>query len=189
MKENIKSELEETLKSINFDEYFLEATFQFKLLMALGKKYCEDNIYPERSIERYRSVLNPKEKYAKKRIDIVFENKENENIAIELKMPKNGQYPEQMFKFVQDVKFLEQLKATKIFSECFLITVTKDKGFWEGNETDRIYSYFRNSKVLTGTIHKPTGQNNEAKYYEIKGKYEIKWENIKDGFRFFIIEI
>jgi hypothetical protein len=27
------------------------------------------------------------------------------NIAIELKIPMNGQVPEQMFKFVQDIKF------------------------------------------------------------------------------------
>jgi hypothetical protein len=185
MKENIKSELEEMLKSINFDEYFIEATFQFKLLMALGKKYCEDDIFPERSITYYD--LDPSD-YEKKEIDIVYKRKENENIAIELKMPMNGQYPEQMFKFVQDIKFLEELKTTKIFSECFLITVTNDKGFWEGNEIGGIYSYFRNSKVLTGAIYKPTGQNRDL-YYEIKNKYKIEWENIKDRFKYFIIEI
>jgi hypothetical protein len=41
-------EIDSLVKAINFDKYFIEATFQFKLLMALGKSYCEDNIFPER---------------------------------------------------------------------------------------------------------------------------------------------
>ena len=179
------NDLEKTLKNINFDKYFIEATFQFKLLMALGKIYHEDNIFPERSIEFFD--FDPKN-FRKKEIDIVIKTKENENIAIELKMPMNGQVPEQMFKFIQDIKFLEEIKATKLFSECFLLTVTNDKGFWTGYEFGGIYSYFRNNKILTGKILKPTGHNKELNY-ELKNEYKIEWKNLNNGFRYFILAI
>lgn len=178
-------EIDSLVRAINFDKYFIEATFQFKLLMALGKSYCEDNIFPERSIEYYK--LEPG-KFKKKEIDIVLKNNDNNNIAIELKMPMNGQVPEQMFKFVQDIKFLEELKLTGMFSECYLITVTNDKGFWAGNEADGIYSFFRNNKILKGKVFKPTGKDKEL-YYELTGEYKIEWEKLNNGFKFFIIEI
>lgn len=34
----------------------------------------------------------------------------SEHYAIELKYPLNGQYPEQMFSFVKDIKFMEEMK-------------------------------------------------------------------------------
>ncbi len=45
----------------------------------------------------------------KHEIDIVVYN-DKEKHAIELKYPLNGQYPEQMFSFVKDIKFMEELK-------------------------------------------------------------------------------
>lgn len=45
----------------------------------------------------------------KHEIDIVIYN-ENEKYTIDLKYPINGQYPEQMFSFVKDIKFMEGLK-------------------------------------------------------------------------------
>ena len=48
----------------------------------------------------------------KHEIDVVVYN-DTEKYAIELKYPLNGQYPEQMFSFVKDIKFMEELKAAK----------------------------------------------------------------------------
>lgn len=42
-------------------------------------------------------------------MDIVIYN-ESEKYAIELKYPQNGQYPEQMFSCVKDIKFMEELR-------------------------------------------------------------------------------
>jgi hypothetical protein len=67
---------------------------------------------------------------------------------MELKMPMNGQVPEQIFKFVEDIKFLEKLKSTGIFSKCYLIAVTNDSNFWQGNIDGGIYSFFRKGNVL-----------------------------------------
>jgi len=181
-----KLKIDGLLKKINFDDHYIEATFQFKLLMQLGKIYDEDKIFPERSIKAY----NLKD-YTKKEIDIVIGQENNSNIAIELKMPMNGQVPEQMFKFIEDIKFLEELSASKFFHKCYLIVVTNDKDFWQGNKNDGIYSPFRSNDTLKGKIYKPTGniEIKAANYYELNGEYKIQWNNLVNGFRYFVIEI
>lgn len=41
---------------------------------------------------------------------MIFNHDKTEKYAIEIKFPTNGQYPEQMFIFCKDIKFLEELK-------------------------------------------------------------------------------
>jgi len=186
MEQNLTNLLIEKLKNIGFDDFYNEATFQFKLLMQLSKNFNENLIFPERNIEYYK--LNSKE-YTKKVVDIILENVNNKNIAIELKMPMNGQVPEQMFKFVEDIKFLEELKSSKIFHKCFLVVVTNDTNFWKGLKNDEIYAYFRNKKILNGKIYKPTGENKNIIFYKLNGKYIVEWKMLNNGFGYFIIEI
>jgi len=180
--------IDDLLKKINFDDYYIEATFQFKLLMQLGKIYDENKIFPERHIKAYDSKI---ENYTKKEIDIVIEQENNLNIAIELKMPMNGQVPEQMFKFVEDIKFLEELNTNNLFYKCYLIVVTNDRDFWQGSKNNGIYSYFRNNNILKGKISKPTGKDEikATNYYELNGEYKIQWNDLANNFRYFVIEI
>jgi len=179
-----KIDFDELLKSINFNEYFVEATFQFNLMMKLVNIVDESNIFPERNIEYYG--LDSKN-YTKKIIDIVLGNEKGFNIAIELKMPMNGQVPEQMYSFVKDIRFLEELKASRKFNRCYLLTITNDHNFWSGQINNGIYPYFRENKILTGRIEKPTGGN--KKFFKISGKYEINWKIYDNDFKYFIIEI
>jgi hypothetical protein len=181
-----KIDFESLLKSINFNEFFVEATFQYYLMMKLSHIIDESNIFPERNIRNYG--LKSK-KYTKKVIDIVLENEKGFNIAIELKMPMNGQFPEQMYSFVKDIKFLEELKESGKFKECYLITMAKNKNFWSGQINNGIYAYFRDNKILTGRINKPTGKNKGIEYYKISGKYKIKWKIFDKDFRYFILKI
>ena len=46
--------LEKLISGIKFDGYYLEATFQFKLLMQLASIIDENKILPERNIEAYK---------------------------------------------------------------------------------------------------------------------------------------
>lgn len=120
----------------------------------------------------------------KKEIDIVIYN-DNEKHAIELKFPLNGQYPEQMFSFVKDIKFMEQLKQNG-FDSTFAVTLVSDNNFVTGNKTDGIYSYFRDGKEINGIITKPTGAKNES--VEIYGSYQINW--IESGkYHYYIVEL
>ena len=176
------NELETILKKIDFDDYFVEATFQFNLLMEFASLFNRNKIFPERSIKYYQLL-----KMTKKRIDIVLEL--DYNVAIELKMPMNGQVPEQMFKFIEDIKFLEELKSSGKFKMCYLIIVTKDHNFWTGKDCNGIYSYFRGNKEISGKIYKPTGEKKGKSHFRITGKYKSAWRNLNNNFMYNIIKI
>ena len=110
----------------------------------------------------------------------------HQNFAIELKYPQNGQYPEQMFSFVKDIAFMEQLKNNG-FKNCYSLTMVNDKNFYSGKKTDGIYNYFRNGAVLNGEICKPTGNIMESVI--LKGCYNIIWENKSDNMKYYIVDI
>ncbi|GMO39806.1 MAG: hypothetical protein Pg6C_00460 [Treponemataceae bacterium] len=174
------------LKSIKFDDFCIEATFQFKLLMQLAKVFDECSVFPEKNIEYYR--LNVRN-FSKKEVDIIIEQSNDSNIAIELKMPMNGQVPEKMYKFIEDIKFLEELKATGIFGKCYLIVVTNDAKFWQGNKKEGIYSFFRNRQILRGKILKPTGNRKKENYHQISNEYQINWNSMNNNFRYFVVNV
>jgi hypothetical protein len=180
------AKIDELLRNIPFDKFYIEATFQFKLLMQLAKIFNEDRIFPERNIEYYK--LNPKH-FSKKEVDIIIEQTGNLHTAIELKMPMNGQVPEQMFKFAEDITFLEELKASGLFGKCYVIVVTNNSDFWRGNRNDGIYAPFRNSVPLKGKIYKPTGNGKNEIFHQISGEYYVTWNTLTNYFRYFAVEV
>ena len=120
----------------------------------------------------------------KHEIDIVIYC-DYEKQAIELKYPLNGQYPEQMFSFIKDIKFMEELKESG-FNSTYCVTLVQDKNFYSGQKQDGVYAYFRGHELIQGEIIKPTGKKDEAVC--VKGKYNIEWKGCKD-MRYFIIKI
>lgn len=125
--------------------------------------------------------------FIKKEIDIVVNDTEaDEKTAIELKFPRQGQYPEQMCKFCQDIAFLEQLK-TQGFTQGFFVCVVDNVLFYHHEYLSGIYGYFRGGKILTGEIKKPTGLRDASVI--IRGSYLIEWKTIKNTMRYAAIEI
>jgi len=155
-----------------YNEFSLQHELGIFLRTELHKDYKVE-------FERNTNYFGIKEKLIKKEIDIVVYNKE-EKYAIELKSPNNGQYPEEMYSFIKDIKFLEQLKKNN-FTQTFFIALVFDHNFYSGKKTTGIYQYFRTKDVpITGIISKPTGNNNDISKIEIEGKYNIDWVKIKD---------
>ncbi len=112
--------------------------------------------------------------FVKNEIDLsVFASDRSERVAIEVKFPRSGQYPEQMFKFCQDVVFVEQLVAAG-FNAGYFVVVADDPLFFSGSQTG-IYSHFRGRVPLQGTIVKPTGQRDES--VTICGSYTVEWRD------------
>lgn len=92
--------------------------------------------------ERNVSYFTSDNKTTKKEIDIaVFSEDKTEKYAIELKCPLNGQYPEQMYSFVKDIKFMEELKD-RGFNKTATVTLVSDRSFYEGHNNEGIYKYF-----------------------------------------------
>ena len=165
MKNKIQAELKHffSLLSQNQIEVYNEFSLQHELGIYLRSVFTQHKIQFE--------------------IDIVIYN-EIEKYAIELKYPLNGQYPEQMYSFVKDIKFCEELKENG-FDATFCVTLVQDKNFYEGKRIDGIYSYFRSDNAINGIITKPTGTKKDE--IEIHNTYYIHWENCNYE-RFYIVE-
>lgn len=120
----------------------------------------------------------------KHEIDIVIYNN-LERYAIELKYPLNGQYPEQMFSFVKDIKFMEEMKESG-FKGAYCLTLVEDKNFYTGQKKDGIYGFFRGGESIHGLICKPTGKKDEQ--LKINGEHRICWRTCND-MKYYIVEI
>lgn len=111
--------------------------------------------------------------FVKKEIDLVLSTLNGDSrIAIEVKFPRQGQYPEQMFSFCKDLRFMEQVVAAG-FSSAYLVAVADDRLFYEGDGVG-IYSHFRGGAPLGGVIQKPTGSRQES--VELSGQYNVAWK-------------
>lgn len=127
-----------------------------------------------------------KRHFEKREIDIVVYRKHQAllDAAIELKFPRNGQHPEQMFSFCKDIVFAEQLKQAG-FNKAYVVIFAEDRLFYEGSQNG-IYGFFRQGRNLTGIVKKPTGK--QGSELVIKGDYNIKWNDISGSLKYTLIE-
>jgi hypothetical protein len=125
--------------------------------------------------------------YLKKEIDIsVFQQGQRPRAAFELKFPRNGQYPEQMFEACRDLAFLEQLLAVGIGVGYFVMAV-EDRLFCDGREASGIYAYFRGGKTIHGSIAKPTGRKDEI--IPVSGYHRIVWNQGPGEMKHCVVEV
>jgi hypothetical protein len=190
----------ETLKS-GETEVYNEFSLQHELGIFLREKLPGKKVKFEWNVKRiFEDKTNEEinQEFLKKEIDItVFEkDKKIPCCAVELKFPRNGQYPEQMYSFCRDIRFAEQLREYGV-SETFVLILVDDALFYswpkekKGTSDKKIYEYFRGqekdnvrivSEKLSGRIKKPTGEDASEKEVTLTGKYHVKWHplcNIK----------
>lgn len=167
-------------------EIYNEYSLQHELGFMIRQYFPNKKVQFERNISYFFGKSAQTSSFIKKEIDIaVFsEDKSELQYAIELKYPRNGQHPEQMFSFCKDIVFAEQMKEAG-FERALLIILAEDPLFYRGNE-DGIYGFFRGNKQLTGTIQKPTGKRDE--WVRIKGSYQIKWNDISKTLKYSIVD-
>ena len=119
-------------------ELYNEFSFQHELGIFLRRELEGYTIQFERNVS-YFSISN---QTIKKEIDIsIFNKDKSERYAIELKHPLNGQYPEQMYSFVKDIKFMEELKENG-FTKTAVVVLVSDRPFYQGRSNQGIYRYF-----------------------------------------------
>jgi hypothetical protein len=163
-------------------EIYNEFSLQHELGILLRSQFPNDKVQFERNV----SYFFRRGEFIKKEIDIaVFSpDKSTLRYAIELKFPRNGQYPEQMFSFCKDIFFAEQLKSSG-FQRAFLIIFADDPLFYSGNG-EGIYGYFRQKKKLCGSVQKPTGKKDVN--IRLNGSYEVQWTEVSSNLKYTIIE-
>ena len=161
-------------------EIYNEFSLQHELGLFLRERVDGYKVQFERNT-RYFDISDT----IKHEIDIVVYNADKK-YAIELKFPVNGQYPEQMYSFVKDICFMEQLKQAG-FNNTYCLTAVVDSKFYAGKKTDGIYSFFRGNAPLSGVISKPTGQREES--VRLDGKYCIKWNTENKKYVYYVVSI
>ena len=166
-------------------EIYNEFSLQHELGIFLREKLPDYRIQFERNVSYF--LINSKT--IKKEIDIsIFNDDKSERYAIELKHPLNGQYPEQMYSFVKDVKFMEQLKENG-FTKTAVVVLVSDRPFYEGRSNQGIYKYFRNEYRVYGNVFKPTGVMKGKEYISLKGIYNFSWKSAGENKKYFMIEV
>jgi hypothetical protein len=180
---NIINEFIDTVKTGEIDIYN-EFSLQHELGIFLRSRFSNLKVQFERNV----SFFFRTGEFVKKEIDISIyaSDKSRLHYAIELKYPRNGQYPEQMFSFCKDIMFAEELKRSG-FDQTFFIAFANDPLFYSGNG-DGIYGYFRQQKMLHGAITKPTGKKDGTVPLNLNGSYNVQWANVFDNLKYAVIE-
>jgi hypothetical protein len=164
-------------------EIYNEFSLQHEFGLFLRSNYPAIKIQFERNVAFFGLE---KSNFEKREIDIcAYSKAEKPLLAVELKFPRNGQYPEQLFSFCKDVVFLEQLRNAG-FAQCAFVAVVEDRPFFAGQQAG-IYSSFRGGPPLHGEVLKPTGKRDKT--LNIVGSYPIVWQSISDGKRYLVLEV
>lgn len=204
IKRFLKEELPQKLEALNnkdadiYNEFSLQHELGIYLREKLGNKY---KVQFERNAKKLWDEFK-KDDWKKTEMDIFVYKKNNkkevkdidEIYAIELKYPKNGQYPEQMYSFIKDIKFMQQVKEKKRFARTFVLTLVNHPNFYrktdkkKGEKENEIYKYFRckdknislstetieAEKILPRKVKKPTGQDNKIENSQHEKSQKVK---------------
>ena len=166
-------------------EIYNEFSLQHELGIFLREALPTYKVQFERNITFFTTDTNT----IKKEIDIsIFSEDKKEKYAIELKCPLNGQYPEQMYSFVKDIRFMEQLRQRGFVKTC-CVTLVSDKPFYQGKLNDGIYRFFREEYSVYGEVFKPTGIGKNEECITLFARHDFIWNDFNGNRKYYIIEI
>lgn len=174
-------------------DVYNEFSLQFELGVHLRKALEENGAHSKVLFEKNINALWPgsgHRGFVKKEIDLLVKSKGSLDCAIELKYPRNGRYPDEMFDFITDIRFLEQLKDSGV-REVYAVTLVDDPAFNDrdgrSRRKDGIYAPFRTGSVLEGTIPYPTA--NDDRTISLDGCYTIDWQETGDGRWYYVVGV
>jgi len=183
---NLPSLIHDFTKSVvtNEIEIYNEFSLQHELGIFLRSALPGYKVQFERNISYFAPS---KQGFTKREIDVsVFSpDKKELKYAIELKFPRSGQHPEQMFSFCKDIAFAEELKGVG-FNETALLIFVDDHLFYRGSG-EGIYGHFRSGRPIHGRIDKPTGSKNES--VTIRGNHIVKWSPVTSQIQHSLVHI
>ena len=169
-------------------EIYNEFSLQHELGLFLRTHLAACKVQFERNVSFF---FGNKTQFPKRESDVsVYSGRQEElRFAIEVKYPRNGQYPEQMFAFCLDLAFVEQLKRAG-FQETGVLILAEDPLFYQGpiynDSAKKIYGYFRGCHELHGVIGKPTGRKNSE--VQLEGHYRVNWQPVLNSLRYTYID-
>ena len=174
------------------DRYTSEFTLQFRICRFLQSLDSNLVIELESNINRYDL-----EKFTKKEIDIEYYNNDNIHSCIELKYIRDkGSYNIGMFRFYEDIKFVEELIESGKFENGYCVLFTSINKLYtspnrilnpKNKENLKLYESFRIDKQLGGTVSIKTGSLDKS--ISIKGKYNLNWFDFDNEIKSCVIRI
>lgn len=165
-------------------EVYNEFSLQHEFGIFLRERLLDYKVQFERNVGFFFSSPGS---FTKRDIDIAVFSSDPRNLryAVELKYPRNGQYPEQMFSFCKDIAFAEELQRAG-FEATALVVFVDDPLFYQGS-TEGIYSFFRGGEPLRGRIQKPTGLKDQE--VTLVGTHSVQWQPIQGALKYAVIEV
>lgn len=174
-----------------YNEFALQFELSFYLRQTLGKGV---KIHLERNI----SYLGLQNDLVKKEIDILVLYDIaplNNVVVVELKaiINQDTTRPINIFDWVKDLKFLEQLKSAGV-GKCYSLFVTDNEKLWpesfkhRSNPKLRLLPDFRRGKIH-GTYSTHATPNKNNKTISLDSEYTFKWKNFVREQRYFLIEV
>lgn len=130
-----------------------EFSFQHEMGIYLRSSLPDYQVQFERNVSFFTGEKNT----VKKEIDIsIFSPDMKERYAIELKFPVNGQYPEQLYSFVKDIKFMEQLKSLG-FQHTYCVSLVADRPFFTMAQITKAFIsiFVKRIKFMAASINPP----------------------------------
>jgi hypothetical protein len=172
-------------------ELYNESGFRHELGIFLKKYYPDLVVKLEYPVSR---MFNPIPKLANKEADLFIVESGVHKHIIELKMPKdeNASHVD-LYRAIQDLKFLEQMKAHE-YNSCISVFITKRKNIWESTNGG-IYKKFAGDSVVIGSVTKDEIQPFliHGGPIELNGTYKAKLDVIHDAkgdeYRYYIINV
>lgn len=184
--ESLAATIEPFIESIRSGkvEVYNEISLQHELGIFLREAIPGWKIQFERNVGYF---FSDRSSFTKREIDIAgFRDGERHlGFVFELKYPRNGQHPEQMYSFCKDIAFLEELVGAG-FQRAAFLAFAEDPRFYRGS-ADGIYGYFRASQPIHGRIAKPTGS--QGGFVEVRGTYTATWTPVMADLRYTVIEV
>lgn len=168
---------------LNVADVYNEFSLQHELGLFLRRELPDYKVQFERNVNHF---LPSKRHFTKRELDIAVFSPDRKELkyAIELKFPRSGQHPEQMFSFCKDIAFAEELKAMGFAQAAVLIVV--DHHLFHTGPGEGIYGFFRAGRVINGEITKPTGKKDEQ--VTIRGSYTAAWTVVSPSMRYLLVE-
>jgi len=181
------------LRNWKFDRYSSEFTFQFRIARYFDERFKNITLELESNINRH-NLFN----LSKKEIDIEINHQPNTKYAIEIKYIRDsGTFNIGMINYLEDIKFIEELKSTKVFEGGVAILFTCIPQMYnvpnqrlnpKNAENLELYKDFRIENRITNKVYQlRTG--NFYKQIKLDGEYSIKWDEFKDGIKYCVINI
>lgn len=172
-------------------EIYNEFSLQHEFGLFLRTKMSDGGIKIQ--FERPAAFFGIRNKLTKKEIDLAcFRSPDKPLAAVEFKFPRAKQVPIRMFKYCQDVAFLEELVLKEErFGYGYAVMAADNRDFYQGarHQPETIYSFFRDGTPLRGTIEKPTGTVESP--VTLLQEYRIDWYDVvgMPGLRYTITKV